>query len=62
LFPEGYGADVSPFMTSINEVAVHFIFEGGKVTGFDFYEEAYERDKSCNEPTLETVHGHFVKI
>jgi hypothetical protein len=62
LFPEGYGADTSPFMASINKVAVQFAFEGEKVTGFDFYGDAYKKDQPANEPVLETVHAHFLKL
>jgi len=61
LFPHGHGKDKSPFVASASECAVQFIVEGGDVTGFYLYMDAYTNEEPANKPTLAAVHAHFVR-
>ena len=64
IFPDGYGADSSPFLAAPGELAVKFTVEDGNVTGFDLYaDENSEKDLDLENLDLAELipDAHFLK-
>jgi hypothetical protein len=61
LFPEGFGADVSPFLANRIPMAVVFMVEGAKVLGFDLYTGAYKGEAENNPDLQQEPDAHFTR-